>query len=399
MRPLRAMLGLGAGLATAAVLVWALRPQPVAVDLVPVATGPMEVTVAAEGMTRVREPWSVTAPITGTLARSPVAVGDPVLRGETLVALLEPAAPALLDARARAQAEAAVTEAQAAVRLAEVVLAQAEADLADAQAQYDRNLALVERGTISQRAFEESEQSLHAATAAANQARYDLDLHRATLSRMQAQLTLPEDPDVNGGAVRLLAPQSGTVLSVVDESARLVQAGAPILTIGDLTDLQIEVDVLSADAVRLQPGAPAHVERWGGAGVLAARVARIDPAGFTRVSALGIEEQRVHVTLDIESPPEARAGLGDRYRVFVRLVVWSDPAVLQVAQGALFRQGDGWAVFRAVDGRAVLTPVGIGRMQDDAAQVLSGLSDGDLVIAWPGARVSDGTRIEPRPPG
>lgn len=399
MRPVRLILGLVAAGAAAAALVWALRPQPVTVDLVAVATGPMEVTVSAEGTTRVRDPWAVTAPITGTLARLPVAVGDPVVRGETLVALIEPAAPALLDARARAQAEAAVTEAHAAVRLAEVVLTQAEADLAYAQAQYDRNLALVERGTISQRAFEDSEQGLRGATAAANQARFDLDLHRATLARMQAQLTLPEDPEGNGGAVRLLAPQTGTVLGVVDESARLVQAGAPILTIGNLADLQIEVDVLSADAVRLQPGAPAHVERWGGDGILEARVARVDPAGFTRVSALGIEEQRVHVTLDIETPAEARAGLGDRYRVFVRLVVWSDPAVLQVPQGALFRQGDGWAVFRAKDGRAVLTPVGIGRMQADAAQVLSGLTDGDQVILWPGARVSDGARIEPRPPG
>lgn len=400
MQAWKAAIAAAAGLGVVAAAAWALWPRPLLVDLVTVQSGPMEVTVAAEGITRAREVWTVAAPIAGTVTRLPVREGDPVVHGETAVAQILPAAPPFLDARARAQAEAAITEAEAAVRLAEVVQAQAQADADYAAAQLARDTALAERGAIPQRVLDDSTQKSTAAAAALEAARFDLELHRATLARMQAQLFGPEnatgDAAAGGCCVTITAPHSGTVLAVPDENARPVQAGEVLLSIADLDDLQIEVDLLSSDAVRVQPGAVAYIDRWGGGQTLTARVDRIDPTGFTRVSALGIEEQRVRLHLDFVSAPDQRAGLGDGYRVFARIVVWSADAARQVPQSALFRQGKDWAVFRAIDGRAVATTVGIGQAAEGMVEVLSGLEDGDQVIAYPGNRITDGAAIAPR---
>lgn len=393
----------GALAAAVAALIWAFSPDPVPVDLAEVRLAPMEVTVSAEGMTRVRAPYLVTAPISGTTTRSPVDVGDTVLRGETVVAVIQPAEPAFLDARARLQAEAAVVEAQAAVRLAEVNLERAEADLAFAETQLQRNRELAARGTIPQRMLEDSEQQRTNALAALEAARSELTLHRASLARMEANLIGPEDilMPINGVAgeccVQIRAPQTGTVLGVDNLSARLVQAGAPLLTIGDLSDLEVEVDLLSADAVRVSAGAAARIERWGGEGQIIAQVRRIDPAAFTRVSALGIEEQRVRLRLDLLTPTDERAGLGDQYRVHVRIVIWADDAVLQVPVSALFRHRGDWAVFVEDDGVAVLRQVELGRMTETDAQVLSGLAEGEKVVMFPGDRVSEGSSIAQRP--
>ena len=386
--------------ALAAVTVWALSPSAEPVDIAQVTRGPLEVTVEAEGKTQVRNPYLVTAPITGTTTRSPVEVGDTVERGNTVVAEIRPAEPAFLDARARAQAEAAVTEAQASVRLAEANIARAEADLAYAQTEYARNSELAARGIVPPRSLEAADQARRSADAALNAARSALDLNRATLAKAQAQLVAPTDPGAGAAAVtccvQITAPTSGTILTIEDRSARLVQAGETLLTIGDLGDLEIEVDLLSSDAVRVAEGALAHVERWGGSGVLEARVRRIDPAAFTEVSALGIEEQRVRLKLDILTPPEQRVGLGDGFRTYIRIVVWSAEDALRVPQSALFRQGGGWAVFAIQDDRAVLTPVQIGQSNADAAEVLSGLEAGQSVVAYPGSRIADGIRITPR---
>jgi HlyD family secretion protein len=383
----------------AAAFAWAMRPVPLDVDLVTVARAPMAVTVSAEGMTRVREPWTVSAPLTGTVARSPLQVGDAVVAGQTVVAEIEPAAPALLDARARGQAEAAVTEAEAALRLSEVNLERAKADLDYADGQLARTRELAARGIVAQSALEASQQLQATRAAARDAAEFELALQRATLARAQALLVGPEAALGKGTeqcCVQIFAPHSGRVLSIVDESARLVQAGSPLLTIGDLTDLEIEVDLLSADAVRVPAGALAEVERWGGPGILAAEVRRIDPAAFTRVSALGIEEQRVRLRLAFLDPPETRVGLGDRYRVYVRIVVWSGPDVLQVPVSALFRQGEAWATFRELGGRAVLTEVQLGQMTGLVAEVKAGLAPGDRVVAYPGNRVSAGSELVAR---
>lgn len=396
----KAGIGLG-GLALAGALVWALWPDPAAVDMAHVERGPMQVTLSAEGITRVREPYTITAPITGSITRSPVQVGDRVMRGESVVAVIQPAEPALMDARARLQAEAAVTEAEAAVRLAEANVVRAESDLAHAASQLERNRVLVDRGTVPRRMLEDMEQAHVTATQALSAARSEHDLHNATLARMQAQLLGPSTMQMplNGAdacCVRIVAPQTGTVLDVADPSARLVQAGAPLLSIGDVEDLEIELDLLSADAVRVPPQAQALVERWGGDTVLAAQARRIDPAAFTRVSALGIEEQRVRLRLDILTPPDARMGLGDRFRVFVRLILWEGADIVQVPQAALFRHDGGWAVFRVTEGRAVLTPVQIGRQAGGQAELLGGLDVGAAVVMYPAASLSDGARVVAR---
>ncbi|HHX91056.1 MAG TPA: HlyD family efflux transporter periplasmic adaptor subunit [Paracoccus sp.] len=389
------------GLAQAGALAWALWPEPAAVDMGMVTRGPMQVTLSAEGITRVREPYTITAPITGSITRSLVDVGDRVVRGESVVAVIQPAEPALMDARSRLQAEAAVTEAEAAVRLADANVVRAESELSHAATQLARNRELAERGTVPRRILEDMVQAHVTATQALSAARSEADVHRATLARMQAQLLGPASVmmPVDGAdacCVRILAPETGTVLKVDDPSARLVQAGAPLLSIGDIEDLEIELDLLSTDAVRVPAQARALIERWGGEGVLEARVRRIEPAAFTRVSALGIEEQRVRLRLDILTPPEARTGLGDRYRVFVRLILWEGEGLLQLPQAALFRDGGGWAVFQVREGRAELTRVAVGRQAGGMAEVLSGIEEGAAVVMYPASTLSDSARVTAR---
>lgn len=387
------------GLLALAVLVWAFWPEPVTVDLARVSRAPMEVTVSAEGVTRVRDRYEVTAPLAGTVLRAPVAVGDAVRAGETVVARIQPLEPAFLDTRARAGAEAAVAEAQAALALARARLAQARADLDQAESDYARNETLAALGRVSQHLLEEATTTRAVARSALEAAQSSVDLQQASLARAQAALLGPgEDGAGSACCIDLRAPASGSVLELANESARPVQAGDVLMTLGDLGDLEIEVDLLSSDAVQVPPGASAHVERWGGAEALAARVRQIEPAAFTKVSALGIEEQRVHLKLDLLTPPEARPGLGDQYRVYVRVVIWQAPAVLQVPIGALFRDGAGWAVFVVESGRARLRAVTIGHQTDLAAEITAGLTEGAQVIAFPGARIAEGSRVT-APPG
>lgn len=387
----------GGALALGAALAWALWPRPMLVDMATVTRGPLVQTIAGEGVTRVREPYAVTTPITGTVDRSPVHVGDEVVMGQSVVARISPAEPTLMDARSRAQAEAAVTEAEAALDLAETNLRRATSGLTHARSEVTRARALAEAGTISARALEQFEQTFTEASQALAAARAERDLHVATLARARAQLMEPDGDEGDQLAVVIRAPQSGTVLDISDLSARLVSAGSPLLTIGDLRDLEIEVDLLSTEAVRVTPGARATIERWGGDGHLAARVRRIEPAAFTRVSALGIDEQRVRLLLDFTSPPEDRAGLGDRYRVFVRIVTWEGADILQVPQAALFRDGGGWAVFRVdAEGAAWMVPVSLGVQAQGQAQVIAGLSDGDRVVLYPASSLADGAAVASR---
>lgn len=389
---------LAAGVAAAAV--WALWPEPLAVDLARVTRGPMEGVLMAEGVTRVRDPHTIAAPIAGTTMRSPVAVGDAVVEGETVVAVIRPVDPALMDARTRAQAEAAVAEAEAAVHVADATIARAVAAHEYAAAQAARGRSLAATGTLSQRLLDDLEQAERDAAQAVTAAEAGRDLALATLRRARATLTGPDDivagADPGDCCVQIRAPLTGIVLDVADRNARAVAAGAALVTLGDLADLELEIDLLSQDAVGVTPGAPARVDRWGGAGVLSARVRRVEPAAFTRVSALGIEEQRVRVQLDLLTPPGDRPGLGDGFRVQVGIVLWHEEAALQVPQSALFRQGDSWAVFREVDGVAVLTPVVPGRQAGTQAEVLGGIDPGAAVVIYPPGALADGARIVAR---
>jgi HlyD family secretion protein len=285
-----------------------------------------------------------------------------------------------------------------------VTLARYQLDLAYAETRLSRNRELAARGVIPQQMLDDTRAEVDTARAAVEAGQAELAMREATLARAEAVLTrVPADPGAPQGngscCVEIHAPQTGTVLWIEDESARPVQPGEALLGIGDLADLEIEVDLLSADAVRLAPGAAATIERWGGPDPLQARLRRIDPRGFTRVSALGIEEQRVRVYLDLVSPPEARAGLGDAFRVFARIVEWEAEEALQLPIGALIRADGDWAVFRVEDGVARLRRVEIGRRSQTMAQVLEGLAPGDRIVAFPGDRIADGTRVIAREGG
>ncbi|SMH52295.1 efflux RND transporter periplasmic adaptor subunit [Maritimibacter sp. HL-12] len=384
------------------VAAWQLaQPEYVPVDLASVTRGPLEVTVNGDGMTRIRDVFEVSAPVSGQVLRSPVKVGDDVVSGETVVALIEPGEPAFLDERARAQAEAAVAQARAAQVLSEANLRAAEADMANAQRQFDRVFALHGRGTASDTQLEQAEVALDLAAAQFDSAQANLTMRESEVASAEAVLIEPgvEERATGDGVeccITLKAPVSGQVLNVTNESARMVTAGTPLLTIGPPNDLEITVDLLSTDAVRIAPGVRAYVERWGGSEALEAQVRQIEPAAFTKVSALGIEEQRVRVLLDFVTAPEARPALGHNFRVYLRIVEWQGDDVRLVPISALFREGGDWAVF-TLDGEAArLAPVEIGRRNTEFAEVLDGLAEGDRVITHPSDRVDDGVLVVDR---
>ncbi|WP_289043442.1 HlyD family efflux transporter periplasmic adaptor subunit [uncultured Aliiroseovarius sp.] len=391
-----------AGMAVAAAAVFAylaMKPEPVPVDIETIASGPIEVTVNADGQTRVRNVYDVSAPVSGQLARSPVSIGDQVVAGETVVARIAPGDPAFLDERSRAQAAAAVAQAEAAVAEAQAQIAMAEADLAHAQTSLNRLHDLYARGTIPQAQLDDAELGVDVAAARLDSAHAAYDMNVAQLAAQKATLIEPRSHDTltpnEACCIDVKAPVSGTVLSVASESERPILPGAPILSIGETDDLEIMAEILSTDAVRLQVGAPAYVERWGGDGRLNAKVRIIEPAGFTKVSALGIEEQRVRVVLDLLTPAEDRAALGHGFRVFLRIVEWQGEGVI-VPLSALFRDGPDWAVFVVNGDRAVLRKLSVGHRNSDVAEVTGGLEEGARVITHPSDRVSDGALVVDR---
>jgi HlyD family secretion protein len=394
----RAALLVFAALVVAAVA-YAVLPKPVAVDLATVDRGVIEVTVDEEGVARIRDVYTVSAPVGGYLERFPLEVGDPVRKGGTVVAEIRPTAPAFLDERARRELEAAVGAAAAAVRLAEAEVSRADADLKLAESDLERSRRLSRSGTIAQAALDAAESKAAAARAGVAQAEASLELRRNELTSAEARLMQPggNGADQAGPCcVPITAPVSGVVLKVHAESAQVISAGAPIAEIGDPADLEVAVDLLSADAVRVKPGAVARIEGWGGGRTLAARVRRVEPSAFTKVSALGIEEQRVNVLLDLTDPRSAWQALGHEYRVYVRIRIWEGGDVVRVPLAALFRRGAQWTVFRVAGGRAAAVPVEIDHRDDSRAEVTAGLQPGDVVIVHPSDRVEDGARVEPR---
>lgn len=376
-------LGIGA-------LLWvALRPAPVPVDLVEATQGPMPGILTADGRTRIRAVYDIAAPLAGTAQRALVQVGDSVVAGQT-VAVVEPAAPALLDARTRAEAEAALREAGAALDMAQGRERQSAEELAQARTQYERTRALADRGLTSTAQLETATQAVTIRLAALAAARSQVNMAASARDRAAAVLTVPGDRSPTGCCVALPAPVAGTVLSVPVVSEHAVAPGSVLVSVGALDDLEIVADLLSSDAVALALGSVAAVDRWGGPTPLQARLRRIEPRARTRLSALGIEEQRVDAVFDLLSPPEARPGLGDGFAVVLRIAAWTVPDALQVPLGALFRAGDGWAVFRADGGRVRQVAVTVGRMNDSHAQIMAGLAPGDRVVAHPSDALSDG---------
>jgi len=389
-----------AGLAVAAVAAWYLfAAEPVAVDTAQAARGPIEVTVTAEGETRVREVYSISAPITGKLERLDLHVGDKVARAQR-IASLRPVDPPIRDVRSRMELAAATRASEAAVGVAEAQVRQATSALGFARAEFDRASELVKRKVISQAAMDQAELNIRVKEAELKQAEAALELRRQELATARARemepLQLSSTVSEDQCCMAVTAPVAGTVLRIVTESEQVVQAGAPILELGDTVDLEIVVDLLSTDAVGIEPGMAARIEDWGGEGVLEAKVRRIDPAGFTKVSALGIEEQRVNAILDFTGPPERRTSLGHAFKVLVRIVKSRAADALQVPIGALFRHNGNWAAYTVEDGEARLRELDLGRFSMTHAEVLGGLSDGETVIVHPGDQVGDGVAVRQR---
>ncbi|WP_457814247.1 HlyD family efflux transporter periplasmic adaptor subunit (plasmid) [Sinorhizobium medicae] len=381
----------------AAGIAYALRPQPIQVDLAVAEIGLLRVTLDEEGETRVRDVYTLHAPLRGQLQRITAEVGDVVKAGETQLAQIEPAPPAFLDVRTEAELQAAVEAARAAHNLAAAELNKAKADLTFAEGERARARQLIERRTISQRTLEDAERSYHVAQANLATAEAALkvrehELHQARsrlLSRQEIR-SLREDCE----CMPVTAPVSGVVLQVMRRSEGVVEAGTPLLDIGDPTDLEIVVNFLSEDAVRIRPGQRAIITDWGGED-LNAVVRRIEPFGQTQVSALGIEEQRVDVILDFADPTESWRSLGHGYRVDVQVILF-EGEVLKLPLGALFRQGEEWAVFVAAEGRAGLRPVAVSQRNSLAVEIREGLVPGERVILYPSDRIKDGAAIVER---
>jgi HlyD family secretion protein len=388
------------GLGIVVLIAWALWPQPVPVDMAAIKRGPLEVTVEDEGVTRIREVYTVSSPILGKMLRSPREVGDQVVADKTLVAEIEPAAPTFLDVRSQRVNEAAVQAAQAAVDLAEAQIKQAKAQLEFARSDLRRAEELAVSKTISARALDKARLDVNSGESAVASAKATLEVRRRELESARARLIQPGEAKAGERSasccIQVRSPIDGVVLKIVAESEQVVRPGAALVDIGDPQDLEIAVDFLSRDAVRIKPGAPARIESWGGDKMLAARVKRIEPTGFTKISALGIEEQRVKVILDFTGPPAEWRQLGHGYRVIARVVVWHSDDVSQVPLGALFRAGDNWAVFAVANGRAQRRIVKIGERNLHAARLVDGLKIGEQVILHPSDRVHDGVRVEPR---
>ena len=401
----------GTGALLGLALAYAFWPRPMPVDLGEVARAPMLVTIDEEARTRVRDAYVVAAPIAGRLLRVEVKPGDRVVGGETVIARMLPANPPALDVRSRAQAQAAVTAAEAAVQAARADLKKAISEKEFADADLARKRDLKGRGVTSQAAYDEAERAFRAAEANLDIAKASIAVREAELANARAQLITFQNPVAPGrfgvpsqlgasdiaNSIPLTAPISGRVLRLIQESETTVSAGAAILEIGDISnDLEVEAELLSTDAVQVSAGDRVLIRKWGGTETLNGVVERVEPWGFTKISALGVEEQRVKAIIAFTDPPERRRSLGHGFRVETQIVIWEVENALVVPSSALFRQGDEWAVFVASGGRAKMTRLEIGRNNGTLAEVLSGLDAGTRVVLYPGPSLTDGQKIQER---
>jgi len=379
------------GLAVAAWLgVRLLRPETVVVDAAPVTVGPLVATIGDEGQTRVRHRHIITAPLPGRLERIALEVGDSVARGMVVARL----APVPLDARSRQQAEAALEAARDLERMSTAAVAQGRIALEQAQQDLARGQELGARGGLAPADVERLQltRDARAREVEALEARARAAVH--DVQRAQSAL-LASGTAAGAQTLLLTCPIGGRVLAIPERSERTVQAGEPLMEIGDPADIEIVVDLLSTDAVKVSPGQGLRVTGWGGDSALTGRVRRIDPAGFTKISALGVEEQRVNVIGDFDAAP---GRLGDRYRVDVEVVLWQGDSVVKVPASALFRRGDGWALFTIENGRARERAVTVGHESSTETEIISGVEPGSLVIRHPTDRIRNGTRVRYQPP-
>ncbi len=398
----RNKIALGLGLAVlAALVVWALQPRPVSVETAPVVRGPFEQTVSDDGKTRVRERYTVSAPLAGRVARIRLKAGDAVEEGQ-VVAVLRPAAPAFLDARASRELQERVASAEAQFLRAKAEKLKVAAQRDQARADLDRAERLAMEGFVSSTAREQADLGLRTADRALEAARFgeeaamhDVEQARAALTRYRAEASAK----VPAATVwEVSSPVKGSVLRVVQESEAVVPIGAALLEVADPRSLEAVVDVLSQESVAIRPGMAARLELGRGVAPLAARVRRIEPSAFTKVSALGVEEQRVNVVLDFTEPLDKVQTIGDGFRVEAHIVTHRDEDAVKVPVGALFRDGEGWAVFVVEAERATKRAVQVPRRNGIEALVEQGLKPGERVVVYPSDALADGARVTARKP-
>ena len=375
-------------------VVYGFIPKPVPVDVIKVSRGMLKVTVEEEGKTRVRDRFILSAPVAGYMRRIELEAGDPVAKGQK-VAELEPLKSQALDPRSRAEAEAAIAAAQAALNSAQENSRSVEAEADYAKKKLERSKKLYDEGYISKEMFDQAEtqakqtEANHlAAEAAVKTAGFELEKARAALLH-----SAKEEGGDHAGIISVQSPVSGQVLKIHHESAGVVNPGESLIDIGNLKNMEVKVEVLSADAVKIKSGTPVLFERWGSDTQLSGKVRTIEPAGFTKISSLGVEEQRVLVIVDITSEPEKWQRLGDGYSLEASFILWDGKDVLQIPASALFRNKDGWAVFVVEDSRAHFRKVEPGHSNGLAAEIVSGLTEGEMVIIHPDESIKNGMRI------
>ena len=375
-----------AGAAVLVALITAgLWPRPVPVETARAAVGTLRATVNEEGKTRIKQRYVVSAPVAGQLRRIPFKAGATVRAGETVVAVIDPLSPTLLDVRTRTATEAKRDTAAANLEKARAGQHYAASDLRRLEKLHAEKMVSVQELETSQ---------LREASAAKEQAAAESALRQTEAELAEFAAPTPAGTNTLRDPVQVKAPATGFVLHVFEENARVVAPGTPVMEIGDPTDLEVVVEVLSRDGAAIPPGTPVELEQWGGGEPLRAKVRFVEPAAFTKISALGVEEQRVNVVADLLTPPDQRRNVGDSFRVEARIIVWEARDALKVPAGALFRKGDQWAAFVVADGRARLRVVKAGRSSGTETQVLEGLKEGEEVILYPGSRVRDGQRIQ-----
>jgi HlyD family secretion protein len=385
--------------ALAVVLVLVFRPQPQPVDLAEITLGSMSVSIDEEGRTQVKDLYRVLSPVNGSMGRIKVQVGDEVRAYDTLIASIRETVSTPLDQRSLRAAEADLKAARAALALTKAQIIKADAELVFARAELKRSERLRLKGNISGRSLDLAKLEVEKAEAAMGIVQATQRMRKFELERAEAALMTPAERELGEEAfccLNVSSPVNGRILRLLRESAGVVQAGTPLVEIGDPLKLEIVVDLLSNDAVKVAPGMKVAIENWGGLGVLNGKVKRVEPYGFTKLSAIGVEEQRVNVIIDLIDPVETWRSLGHGFRVEVKIEIWTGDGILLLPLNALFRHRDSWAVFRAIDGRAILTDVRIGQRNQYTAEVLDGLSAGDLLILFPSDKIEDGGLITPR---
>jgi HlyD family secretion protein len=380
-------------------LIWAFTPKPISVDLLTLEPGELVVTIDGEGETRVRDVFTLSAPISGRAMRIEAEVGDKVVANETLLAEIEPIDSTLLDPRSEAQARADIRAAEANRIQAEATVKEARLELDFALSELKRARRLKQEAVISTSELESTERTYQTRQAELETAIASRQARQAELDRANAELISPTEPRSSSQAcqcVAIRAPVDGRILKIQHKSQGVVSAGEPLLEIGDPSKLEIVADLLSSDAVKVEPGQQVFIENWGGQQALTGQVRRIEPFGFTKVSALGIEEQRVNVIIDFTSPKADWARIAHGYQVDVRIVLWEGKKILKLPLTALFRDGNTWAVFVEQNGRAKQRQISIGHRTGFEAEVTEGVTSGERIVVHPSDKIAEGVLLSTR---